>query len=310
MRDDPQTSSLVVAPVAWRLAQLAVLFLFDIARISRGDGDLLEPVILTAILQANQAAVLSDPELQLRYDDAAWALPDEDRRPISVNAIAQSLGVPFETVRRRTKSLEARGLCVAGPAGVYVPQAAVTSPAYVFVQAHRAGRLGTLHGELVAADMLAHAPGLEGFIAGSARAADRLLANYMLRACGGLLELTGSAMDGMVLVALAAANIRDLHVAQISDWATFGALAAPCNVSPLAEALGMPNETVRRHMHRLEASGFCRRAPSGWTAAVPADRQALLGRLVNENARNLRRLFVSLAELRTRASPEAAHQAL
>ena len=311
MRDpSPQPSSLVVAPVAWRMAQLSLLFLFDVARISRGDGDLLEPVILTAILQANQATLLSDPHLQLRYDEAAWALPDEDRRPISVHAIAQSLGLPFETVRRRAKALEARGLCVSTGGGVYVPRAAVTSPHYLRVQADRVGRLAALHAEVVAADMLAPAPGLEGFIAGSVRAADRLLANYMLRACGGLLELTGSAMDGMVLMALAATNLRELQVAKVGEWATFGALAAPCNASRLAEALGMPNETVRRHMHRLEASGFCRRGPSGWTADVPRDGEALLGRLVNENAQNLRRLFASLAELHTRADPQATRQAL
>lgn len=291
------------------MAQLSVLFLFDVARISRGEGDLLEPVILTAILQANQAALLSDPELQLRYDDAAWALPDTDRRPISVNAIAQSLGLPFETVRRRVKALEARGLCASTAAGVYVPQAAVTSADYVRVQADRAGRLAALHGELAAADMLAHAPGLEGFIAGSIRAADRLLANYMLRACGSLLELTGSAMESMVLVALTAANIRDVQTARLNDWGAFGAVAAPCNASRLAEGLGMPNETVRRHLHRLEASGFCRRAPSGWTAAIPADREALLGRLLNENAQNLRRLFAGLAELHARADTEARLQA-
>jgi len=304
MQREPH-SSLVVAPVAWRMAQLSVLFLFDIARLSRGDGDLLEPVILTAILQANQAALLSDPSQQLRYDDAAWALPDEDRRPISINAIAQSLGLPFETVRRRAKALAGRGLCVITPAGVYVPQAAVTATAYVRVQAERAARLAALHGALVAADMLAPSPGLEGFIVHAARAADRQLANYMLRACGGLLDLTGSAMDGMILVALAAANIAELRVERVSDWATFGTLAQPCNASRLSEMLGMSNETVRRRLHGLEAAGFCRRVPGGWTAAIPPGRHALLGRQVTENAQNLRRLFAALAELHARAGADA-----
>ena len=301
---------MVVAPIAWRMAQLSVLFLFDIARVSRGAGDLLEPVIVTAILQANQSALLSDPSQQLRYDDAAWALPDEERRPISVNAIAESLGLPFETVRRRIKSLAAQGFCVTTPAGVYVPQAAVTSPAYVQVVAERAGRLAELHGELARADLLAPTAGLEGFIVESARAADRQLANYMLRACGGLLALTGSAMDGMVLVALAAANIADLHLARLNDWSAYGALVQPCNASRLAVALGMSNETVRRRLHGLEEAGFCHRRPAGWTATIPADRQVLLGRQVDQNAQNIRRLFAALAELQARAEVQVSQGAL
>lgn len=119
---EPSGSS-VLAPAAWRLARLSVLFVFDVTRISRGEGDLLEPLLLTAILQANQSALPSRPDLQLLYGTGTWALPDEHRRPISVSALAQSLGLPFETVRRRTQALARRGLCVAAPAGLYVPQA-------------------------------------------------------------------------------------------------------------------------------------------------------------------------------------------
>ena len=101
-----------------------------------------------------------------------------------------------------------------------------------------------------------------------------------------------------------------IQVARVSDWATFGALAQPCNASRLSEMLGMSNETVRRRLHGLEAMGFCRRAPAGWAAAAPLERHPLLGRLVNENAQNLRRLFAALAELHTRAGAEAERTAL
>lgn len=303
-------SLLVVAPTAWRMARLSVLFAFDISRISRGDGDLLEPMILTAILQANQAAMQNDPELQLRFGETAWALPDELRRPISVNAIAQSLGLPFETVRRRVQAMTARGQCVATPAGVYAPQAAVTSQAYLAVLRRRAERLARLHRELAAAGLQPPNPSLEDFLDTAPRAADRILANYMLRACGGLLELTGNAMDGMALLSLAALNIAELKVTELTDWNDYAELAEPCSATALANALGMPNETVRRHLHRLGEAGFCRRSKKGWIAAAPADRSPLLGRLVTENARDLQRLFAALNDLAGRAGHGLGRQAL
>ena len=93
-------------------ARLSIEFVLDVARISRGPGDLLDPLILTAILEANQAAVRRDPQLTRLYGDAQSALPDDLRRPISINALAKSLRLPFETVRRRLQTFVDAGLCV------------------------------------------------------------------------------------------------------------------------------------------------------------------------------------------------------
>lgn len=303
-------SRLVVAPMAWRTARLSILLVFDVTKISRGEGDLLEPLILTAILQANQASLLKDPGSQLRYNEADWAYPDEQRRPISVHAVAQSLGLPFETVRRRTQALALRGACVATPAGVYVPEAAVTSPAYFDILARRVGRLAALHRELVAAGLQPPNPDLDDLLATQVRVADRLLGDYMLRACGDLLRLTGGAMDAVVLLALCAGNIRDLDVTEVGDWASYGDLARPCTATTAADELGMANETVRRHLHRLTSRGFCQRAAGGWIAAAPAASRPLLGALVNENAQNLRRMFAGLGELSARARRGVEQQRL
>lgn len=288
---------------AWRAAWLSLLFLFDVARISRGRGDLLEPVIITAILQGNQAALQGDPELQLRYKDSAWALPDALRRPISINAVAQSLRLPFETVRRRAQALAARGVCVMTSAGVYVPQAAVTSAAYVDVQARRVERLATLYADLVVAGLQATKPGLEDFLAASGRAADRLLADYMLRAVGAILELTTGAVDGVVVLALSAVNIAPLDPAAVIAEGRYAEAARPCSAGQVAHALGMPRETVRRRLHGLAEIGFCRRVGRLWIADVPPASQPLLARLVAENTQNLRRLFSALGELSERAQP-------
>jgi hypothetical protein len=40
----------------------------------------------------------------------------------------------------------------------------------------------------------------------------------MLRACEAFMEPTGSAMDGVVLLALCAGNLRDLDVTLVTGW--------------------------------------------------------------------------------------------
>src|SRR5438128_968507 len=105
MSRDGQNSgcTVVVTPVAAQAAWLSVHFILDVANISRGGGDLIDPLIATAILDANQAALHGDPALQRLYGDEASALPDEHRRPISVMALSESLRLPFETARRRVR---------------------------------------------------------------------------------------------------------------------------------------------------------------------------------------------------------------
>jgi len=291
------------------LGRLSALFLFDVARISRGDGDLLEPLLLTAILQCNQSALPGSPDLQLAYGGAEWALPDEHRRPISVSALAQSLGLPFETVRRRAHALVARGLCVRTSAGLHVPQGVVVSPGYLAVLTARVERLGLLQREIVEA-------GLEGLnlqrqvlIAKAPRAADRILGDYMLRACEGLMALTGSAMDGVVLLALCAANVRHLDVDRVTSWKAYGDLAAPQRAAALAEELGLSGETVRRHVHRLAQAGFARHGAKGWIADAGSGVRSAVRPLVEANARDLRRMFSALGDLADRDPAEVTRRA-
>lgn len=49
-------------------------------------------------------------------------------KAISINALAASLGRPFETMRRHIHALCAQGLCARGPAGVTVPEAVHCRP--------------------------------------------------------------------------------------------------------------------------------------------------------------------------------------
>lgn len=96
-------------------------FLLDqlVAGIDAHDGDLLSLLVFAALSSGNCAHL--PPDQFATFENAP---PDGERRPLSVRQIAQSLGQPYETVRRRFVSLEAAGLVVRrGRGGFVVPEA-------------------------------------------------------------------------------------------------------------------------------------------------------------------------------------------
>ncbi|HEY8618291.1 hypothetical protein [Phenylobacterium sp.] len=270
-----------------------VVFVHDVANISRGGGHALDTLVLVATVQANQAAVRRDPKLQRRFGAPGTVLPDSLRRPISIHALAQSLGLPFETVRRRARTLVAADLCRIAAGGLIVPEAVVTSSWYAARQAERVDRLRGFLELLDRVGAVAATPDLGGFLAENARAADRLLGDYMLRACDRLLRLAGNAQDGLVLLALWAEGVRRLDPC--------GA-AGPVSGGGLGRSLGMPAETARRRLRALAALGFACFDDAGWRAAWPADRAADVRAVRTESLPDLRRLLAGLEAVR-RAVP-------
>jgi len=299
-------STVVASPVAWQAAWLSLDFVLDIATLSRGGGDLLDPLLTTTILDANQAPLHVDLDLQRRYGDEGSALPDELRRPISVNALSVSLRLPYETVRRRIWRLAEQGVCVVGPSGVFVPQAVVTSPPYLAVQAMRVARLAQFEADLIAAGVLAPRRSALDDGAAAVRAADRALARYMIRVCEALIAFTGSAMAGFLLLGLCGANLARMSRGAPAPWpGSFGALVKPASASELARRLHMPAETVRRNLFILAKAGFAERRGAGWIAAAPAEAQPRVGRMAADNQISLRALFARLEAL---SDPAAAAQ--
>lgn len=246
---------------AWRAGRLAALFVVDVANISREGRDVLEPIILTAILQGNQAAARSG-----RYGPLPPApVPDELRRPIRVLALAASLRLPFETVRRRIGALQARGLCQVGPDGVIVGKAVVTSPGYRRVQAKRLARLDTFLREL-GHEPIGHLPVI---------AADRALGDYMLRAAETVSKVCGDVAGGIVWLGLFSSTTADARRP--------GRISA----AALARLLSLPGETTRRRLRDLQARGLAQRDAAGWAPSAPAQG---LPELLEGNLRDIRRL--------------------
>lgn len=71
----------------------------------RGAHDPLDALILSTVAVANVAYLGADPALSLKYGGIDQPEPVEIKRPISRNAVALSLGMSYETARRRIQKL-------------------------------------------------------------------------------------------------------------------------------------------------------------------------------------------------------------
>jgi predicted transcriptional regulator len=107
-------------------ARVAMDFLLDhlIAGLQVHDGDLLSMLVLAALSSGNCAHLPAE-----QFATLDKAPPDRERRPLTIRQVAQSLGQPYETVRRRFVALEASGQIVRrGRNGFIVPETADNTP--------------------------------------------------------------------------------------------------------------------------------------------------------------------------------------
>ena len=92
-------------------------------------GDPQAAIVAQSIVVANTAHLDVFMGEGWRYAGIDQPPPDEVRRPVSVSAIARSLGVPYETLRRQVRRLIEAGVCVRVEGGLIVPMAALEKPA-------------------------------------------------------------------------------------------------------------------------------------------------------------------------------------
>lgn len=106
------------------------------------NGDLLRGLVFSAIWTANVKHVINTAAAARQA-----VLPDNQRRPVSILAISNSLRLPYETVRRHAIELEKAGICHrVGRLGMIVPASEHRKRADATVQAH--GMLTNLLAEL------------------------------------------------------------------------------------------------------------------------------------------------------------------
>jgi DNA-binding Lrp family transcriptional regulator len=217
---------------------------------------------------------------------------------VSVSAVAASLGLPFETVRRRLNRLAKAGECVIGPKGVLVPTERLMAPDYVQIALARYERTRRLYHDLSAmgavpppSEAPPPAPPLaQGGV--PVRLCNRLLSEYFLRSVEILMRAHGDPVTVLIILGLVRANLAALSPA---SRAAPGILPEsqriPVRRSALAQQLGMPTETVRRRLLELEQRGFCRSTPGGVLISIEAVTRPDAWELMQENYVNLSRFF-------------------
>jgi DNA-binding IscR family transcriptional regulator len=309
----PAAATPVRSPIAARsggemrlLSRLSVAFLLDLIAIARGGRHVLDTLLMTTIVQANVAEISRRADLQLAYGDAMAVPPDEMRRPVSLNALASSLRQPYETVRRRVGGLAKQGLVELGPGGAIVPAAVLGSAEYLQSGFFAYERLRRFYYELADHHLLAELPPRNADLPPGAfplRTMARITADYVLRVLEASILSMGDLVDGLIFLEAFRSNVEHLP---LEPWGPEGLeadamlsdeLRKPVSVSGLAARLGLPPETVRRHVRRLEAAGGLERRPGGYIAPAAALARPELQQAIIGNVTNLQRLFAALAQL-------------
>lgn len=239
-------------------------------------GDLVRGIAFLAIAQANRPR-FSD---LARRGALSWSGGDAGLKPVSVNSLAASLGLPYETARRQVQRLIREGLVVRSNArgardaqGVYVPNAVVAGSGFEAFAGHSyAAFLRLMRGlraigfdfdslgkGAAASDPAANDPACDAEPADLA--VRHVVIDFMLRLveCG-LVVHDNDIMRGLLFAGIMSANAAPYTNDADAAWsyATLQqsppeAARRPITVLQLSHNTGIPYETARRYVARMLA---------------------------------------------------------
>lgn len=235
--------------------RLANEFLLGIIKIGGFGREVIDGLLMIAISQANIALINRSTELQLAYATLDMAPPDDLRRPASMNAIATSLHIPFETARRRIRSLGEMGILQITPRGVILPQGPVQSPFYRMVATGQYEMVRTLYHRLCDIGAVPDLPRVSSTFDPDnppIRLVIRLASDYSLRLAEPVTRHIGDVVSGVILMDIIQANTE-----QMGDH---------LGGSDAAGAEGFVSDALRRPIRQL---------PSGNGSECPTRRCAV-----------------------------------
>lgn len=295
-------------PAAGRLSAAFVsAFLKGVTEVA---GDFIDGTICLAVLDANVRHLMADPELTRRYAGIDQMPPDEQRRPVSINAISASLGLAFETTRRRIHRLEQRGLLCCLPDGVIMSGAQLSTDAIRTINARNYDALGELYRRL-----RIEAPSLEllgdvnaepatSLPLGEAplRAAARATQNYVLRYLESSEPVAGDLVNAILLLFIINANTSGIGYQPDPAKGDIGRLMPDelrrrVSMQSLAKGSGLAFETTRRRVASLIERGVCQRDRAGVYVPAAVILSPALVAHRDANAVALQRLFTGLARV-------------
>lgn len=283
-----------------------------LAHLRLHDGDLVRSFVFNTIVSANLAKVSNatlEAELACLADFPEKASP---RRPVSAHAIAQSLELPYETVRGRVVKLIELGLCERVRGGLVIRPTIVTQPEFreAMREVHVAfcdiirdlNGLGFDFAGLIASTGAAPPPPRSDGRGPSRGIVVRVVLDFQVRHLTSIAPLFGDILRGLIFAGILHANINRLLDSPNEAWAYArqstpapDELRTPVSIRNLARDLGMPYETVRRHAAALVARGYVRMIP-GKGVVAPASAVADDG-LSRENPRLMQRFTKLVGEL-------------
>lgn len=288
----------------WLICRLALGYVTDRVRLTAPlfGADLGGWLVAATVSQANLGHLQRDPAATRAWGRLDTVAPEGLRRPISAYAAAGALGMSRETVRRKLKALTEAGFLVEGEGGWRVRPGRTAEPDAVRLVEAVAARTAGFCAELAAAGspeaaaLLAEPVGPDGTLP---RAVVRASGAFALRMFEEIrVAADGDLAAGTAFLALAQANVR--HLDWRADPALFrdgpppAQLRRPLPALTLAAELGLPRETVRRHLARLTALGHVRADPEGLVADPRSLPEALRARLVARTGANVRLLLKAL----------------
>jgi len=241
----------------------------------RLSPDLTTIITFLTILYGNLDHYQDDWKETHPFASLAMAVPDSLRKPVTITWVAAEAGLPFETVRRRIRRLEDRGICRQVKGGFIVARTEMESAVWrgILLRIHAANLdlvdtavgLGVMPREPL--------PSAEDQTREGARRSGR----YLLSTFKILRGLTEDPMQGLIMRAVSYANTA--HLTSLREAGRMyvqpqdappDSHRIPVTVYALARTLLTPYETTRRYVNGLIEMGWLVRVGDGGVIA-PAE---------------------------------------
>jgi DNA-binding IclR family transcriptional regulator len=288
------------------LLRIANAFALDFLEISRGERDFTDALILSVLMQSTSAGLGRGPQQQRLYAAFDTPVPGPLRRRLSINAVATSLALPFETVRRRTKRLVAEGVCEMTTDGLQITEALLRSAEHrraleetyeavkgLYLRIARARCLDAL-------DLPACAEAYPADADPPVRIVWRGASDYFLRLIE-VLPAVANLTQAFVFMEVFRANTQ--HISDAIRGGDSVAVEAfipdsdrrPVRTSDVAIRLGLPHETTRRNLQALVEDGRVQRLTDGYFVPAATLAQPKAFHAWNSNLLSISRMFADLA---------------
>lgn len=244
-----------------------------------------DALLLLAIVQANVSHFGANPRLQLQHMRADDAPPDALRRPVSVLAIADSLGLPFETTRRRIRRLACKGLCRIDRGGCIVPVHVLSGPRYEAIAEQAWLVLEQFCADLGAAGVV---PELTGRRVPQPRSlmrlAARVLGDHVIRTVSQALPRDGDLLDRLIIMTFQAHRVGPGHLG-----------VSRVGPARIGRSTGSDFETARRRLEGLVARGVLTKTDRTWQISEGA--QDALATVAEAHLVSVRRMLATMQRL-------------